>query len=178
MKTFKQLFPLLALVIAAGHAVSDEHSELIADALSAAPISMRDKATVMDWNNNILQEGDGSYVCYPTPPTLQGTAPMCLDGPWQQWANAWINKQPHTPSDLGIAYMLAGDAGASNVDPYAEGKTDDNEWVEEGPHLMIIVPNSDLLNSLPTDPQNGGPYVMWKGTDYAHIMVPVTMDSK
>jgi hypothetical protein len=24
-----------------------------------------------------------------------------------------------------------------------------------------------------TDPWNGGPYVMWKGTPYAHIMVPV-----
>ena len=22
------------------------------------------------------------------------------------------------------------------------------------------------------DPENGGPYVMWKGTPYAHIMVP------
>ena len=23
------------------------------------------------------------------------------------------------------------------------------------------------------DPDNGGPYVMWKGTPYAHLMVPV-----
>jgi hypothetical protein len=23
------------------------------------------------------------------------------------------------------------------------------------------------------DPKSGGPYVMWKGTTYAHIMVPV-----
>jgi hypothetical protein len=30
-----------------------------------------------------------------------------------------------------------------------------------------------MLASLPTDPNNGGPWVMWKGTKYAHIMVPV-----
>ena len=69
--------------------------------------------------------------------------------------------------------MLAGDGGASNVDPYAEGMTDDNQWVVEGPHLMIITPDKAMLDALPTDPNNGGPYVMWKGTPYAHIMVPV-----
>ena len=24
-----------------------------------------------------------------------------------------------------------------------------------------------------TDPNNGGPFVMWAGTPYAHIMVPI-----
>jgi hypothetical protein len=38
---------------------------------------------------------------------------------------------------------------------------------------MIIVPDNALLAGLPTDPENGGPYVMWKGTPYAHVMVPV-----
>jgi len=26
----------------------------------------------------------------------------------------------------------------------------------------------------PTDPKSGGPWVMWKGTPYAHVMVPVS----
>ena len=69
--------------------------------------------------------------------------------------------------------MLAGDGGASNTDTYAEGETKDNQWIVEGPHLMIIMPDNALLDSLPTDPYAGGPYVMWKGTPYAHIMVPV-----
>jgi hypothetical protein len=59
--------------------------------------------------------------------------------------------------------MLAGDEGASNIDPFAEGPTDDNEWVVEGPHLMIIVP-PELLEGFPTDPDNGGPYVILTGT--------------
>ncbi len=38
---------------------------------------------------------------------------------------------------------------------------------------MILVPDPALLDGISTDPWNGGPYVMWKGTPYAHIMVPV-----
>ena len=38
---------------------------------------------------------------------------------------------------------------------------------------MVVVPDPAQLNSLPTDPHNGGPWVMWKGTKYAHIMVPI-----
>jgi hypothetical protein len=74
---------------------------------------------------------------------------------------------------MGIGYMLAGDTGASNIDPYAEVPTSSNRWVVEGPHTMIIVPDPTLLESLPADPNNGGAYVMWRGTPYVHIMVPV-----
>ena len=97
---------------------------------------------------------------------------MCLDKAWEAWGAAWMNKKPFKAEAVGIAYMLAGDTGASNIDPYATQKTADNQWVVEGPHL-ILVPDTTQLNALPTDPHNGGPYVMWKGTPYAHIMVPV-----
>ena len=97
---------------------------------------------------------------------------MLMDNAWMEWADAWSNKKEFAADKLGISYMLAGDEGASNIDPYAEGPTDDNEWIVEGPHLMIIAP-PELLESFPTDPDSGGPYVMWKGTPYAHLMVPV-----
>jgi hypothetical protein len=63
--------------------------------------------------------------------------------------------------------------GASNIDPYATAGTRTNQWVVEGPHLMVIEPDTAQLEGLSTDPHSGGPYVMWKGTPYAHIMVPV-----
>ena len=47
------------------------------------------------------------------------------------------------------------------------------EWVVDGPHIMLIIPNLAQLEGLPTDPKGKSPYVMWKGTPYAHIMVPV-----
>jgi hypothetical protein len=151
---------------------AEDESDALADAISAGWPGMAKDATVMDWEGNVLKEGTNGYTCLPTPPTLSGTAPMCMDGEWMKWANAWQNKEDYTAESLGISYMLSGDEGASNVDPYAEGPTEDNEWIVEGPHLMIVAP-PELLEGFPTDPDSGGPYVMWKGTPYAHLMVPV-----
>jgi hypothetical protein len=151
---------------------ADDASDAVADALSAAWPGMAEKATVVDWDGNVLREGSSGYSCMPTPPGLEDKAPMCMDGEWMKWADAWSNKKAYAAESIGISYMLAGDGGASNVDPYAEGPTDDNEWIEEGGHLMILAP-AELLEAFPTDPNNGGPYVMWKGTPYAHLMVPI-----
>jgi hypothetical protein len=150
----------------------EDRSDAMADALSAAWSGMAENATVVDWEGNVLREGSNGYTCFPTPPTLVGTAPMCMDSEWMEWADAWSNKKDYAADALGISYMLAGDGGASNVDPYAEGPTDDNEWIREAAHLMILVPAA-MLEAYPTDPENGGPYVMWKGTAYAHLMVPI-----
>ena len=140
----------------------DAAPDPIADALSAAWPGMAEGATVVDWEGNVLREGSNGYTCFPTPPMLTGTAPMCMDGEWMEWADAWANKKEYEADTLGISYMLAGDEGASNIDPYAEGPTEDNEWIVEGPHLMIVAP-TNLLDGFPTDPANGGPYVMWNG---------------
>ncbi len=151
-------------------------SSAVKDALSATYASHAEGARVVDWNGKVLKKGTNGYTCMPTPPDFaaRGVAsPMCLDDVWMAWAKAWQDKAPFSTKRVGIAYMLAGDGGASNVDPYAEGPTDDNEWIVEGPHLMILSPDSALLADIPADPSSGGPYVMWRGTDYEHVMVPV-----
>jgi len=39
---------------------------------------------------------------------------------------------------------------------------------------MLVVPNPSVsLQGISTDPNSGGPYVMWGGTDHAHVMVPI-----
>ena len=43
---------------------------------------------------------------------------------------AWLNKKPFKANEVGIAYMLAGDVGSSNTDPYADAPTSNNQWVE------------------------------------------------
>jgi hypothetical protein len=65
--------------------------------------------------------------------------------------------KPFTATNVGIAYMLAGDAGASANDPYASSPTADNHWTVDGPHLMIIVPDAAKLGGLSTDASSGGP---------------------
>ena len=153
-------------------ASAQDQAALLKDALSAAWPGMAEDATVVDWEGNVLKEGSNGFTCLPTPPMLTVDSPMCMDAEWMRWADAWQNKKPFRAETIGISYMLAGDGGASNIDPYAEGPTEDNQWIREGAHLMIIAP-AQLLDAFPTDPYNGGPYVMWKGTPYAHLMVPV-----
>ena len=53
-------------------------------------------------------------------------------------------------------------------------KTPDNHWAHHTPHMMIAVPDLEVARRPADRSDNGGPYVMWKGTPYAHIMAPVT----
>ena len=46
-------------------------------------------------------------------------------------------------------------------------------WIESGPHLMLFPKDPESLDSWPDDPFKGEPYVMFKGTDYAHVMIPL-----
>jgi hypothetical protein len=87
--------------------------------------------------------------------------------------DAYMKHQP-PPDKMGISYMLAGDKGASNTDPYATGKTADNHWIVTGPHIMIFGPGSKSLGYTEApDPDPTQPYMMWAGTPYEHAMVPL-----
>lgn len=138
-------------------------------ALKAGPPDVAKHATVKDPNGTVLRKGSNGWTCYPEPHDA-----MCLDATWEAWMAAYMKKAPFKADRVGLAYMLAGDIrGASNVDPFAAGPTADNQWVVEGPHVMILLPDPKMLDAFTTDPNTGGPYVMWKGTPYAHVMVPV-----
>lgn len=140
----------------------------IEKALTAAPPDIAKHATVKDMNGTVLRNGDNGWTCYSEPET------MCLDATWEAWMAAYMKKAPFKADRVGLAYMLSGDnVGVSNVDPFAAGPTADNQWVVEGPHVMILLPDAKMLDALTTDPNTGGPYVMWKGTPYAHVMMPV-----
>jgi hypothetical protein len=70
--------------------------------------------------------------------------------------------------------MLQEDMPVSNIDPFASSPTRTNEWLaNSGAHVMLLVPDVRSLDGLPTNPHNGGPWVMWKGTPYAHLMIPM-----
>jgi len=175
MKPIAPIFTAItgtALLATAAWAQSDQAK--IEEALSAAPPQLRDDATVRDLDGTLLREGDGVFTCMPAPEAFAG--PMCLDEAWMSWFEAYQQKADFTPPRIGIAYMLAGDSpggGASNIEPYAEGPTAENDWVVEGPHVMIIVPDDATLDGLPITPDTDGPYVMYPDTPYAHIMLPV-----
>jgi hypothetical protein len=153
-----------------------QRQAMIRDALTAAPPGVTRNARIMDMDGHVLRAGSGPYTCMPTPPgTRPGQhAPMCLDEVWLAAMTAYAHHDTnYRPPRVGIAYMLAGDTGTSNINPYDERRTATNQWVEEGPHLMVIDPDPSRLQGISTDPHNGGPYVMWAGSPYAHLMIPL-----
>ena len=69
--------------------------------------------------------------------------------------------------------MTAGDNGTSNHDPYA---TDKSHWVKTGPHVMVVgAAARDMASIYPhtMDPVPSQAYVMFPGTPYEHLMLPV-----
>jgi len=158
-------------------------AEKIANAVASAPPSLSAKATVVDWPAKegdkpvVLRAGSNGWTCFPDFPATAGNDPMCVDQPWMNWLDAFaVKKTPQVPR-LGIGYMMApGGSTGSNTDPFAMKATPDNHWGHHQPHLMILVPDPKALTGISTDPANGGPYVMFAGTPYAHVMAPTTGD--
>jgi hypothetical protein len=157
-------------------------AQKIANAMTAAPSSVSANATILDWpakeglKPDVLRAGTNGWTCLPDMAESKGNDPMCVDATWMKWFDAYLAHKTPEITTVGVAYMLAPGGGwASNSDPFATTQTSDNHWAHHPPHMMIVVPDQKSLAALPTDPQTGGPYVMWAGTPYAHIMAPVAM---
>ena len=159
----------------AGGAPADE--ELIANATSAAPAAVGRDATVAtvgeDGELRTIRKGSGSFTCLPDLPASPGNDPMCLDPNAVEWLKAYLAKKPPQPGKVGFGYMLQGGSDASNTDPYATGPAEGQDWIDTGPHVMIFGA-TEMVEGYPA--QHGdatAPYVMWPGTPYAHLMIPV-----
>lgn len=150
----------------------------VESAMSAAPKSISGDATVVsasaDGTMKTLREGKNGWTCMPDSPTTPGPDPMCMDGNAAKWAMAWMGHKPPPANTVGVIYMIEGGTDASNVDPYAKAPTADNDWVKTGPHVMVVG-SQDLLKGYPSGavPETKAPYVMWAGSPYAHLMVPI-----
>ena len=148
--------------------------DAIRSAESAAPASVSAEATIRDWNGNELRAGTNGWTCLPDRPDTPGNDPWCVTAAWLNLLEAYVNRTEPTYTEIGFAYMLQGDTPVSNSDPYATEATGPEDWVTDlGAHLMILVPDPGMLESISTDHLNGGPWVMWPGTPYAHLMIPL-----
>jgi hypothetical protein len=172
---------VFGVAVAAGIGVAQTQpgdDALIASAMSAAPKPVADAATIVAMNKDgsmrVLRKGTNGVTCMPDNPTTPGPDPMCLDTNAMEWAQAWMTKKA-PPNKVGFMYMLAGGSDASNTDPYAAGPTAGNHWISTGPHVMVVGPAAAAMAGYPTspDPDTTKPYVMWAGTPYAHLMIPM-----
>lgn len=180
MKRLTLLAAFVALcVLSASVALAGEKSkeELIAEAESAAPAVITKDATIKTADGKVLRKGSSDWICYPGTPAI---GPMCNQAEWDALLAALQKQEPFQAKKFSISYMLAGEGdaiGVSNTDPFATQPIHDHDWVKEGPHLMILVPDPAMLEGLSTDPKDPV-YVMWKGTPYAHIMVKVAEEDQ
>jgi hypothetical protein len=185
-RTHLVLAAALASACAAAVAGEDNKSataatdkQLIDSAMTAAPAKVASGAAIVASDDKggmrTLRAGNNGFTCMPDNPQTPGPDPMCLDAAAMDWANAWMSKKPPIPGKVGFMYMLAGGTDASNVDPYATAPTKENHWVETGPHVMIVGADASFYDMYPKgeDPDTSVPYVMWAGTPYQHLMIPV-----
>jgi hypothetical protein len=178
MKTLA-LLSVSAFLLMSGTAFADgSDAELIKSAEAAAPAALSSKAAVYAMNDKgemrTLREGANGWWCMPDSPATPGPDPMCGDAHSMEWAMAWIAKKEPPKGKVGFMYMLAGGTDASNTDPYAAAPSEGNNWVKTGPHVMVVNAG-DTMSGYPEDPEpdTAMPYVMWPGTPYAHLMIPV-----
>jgi hypothetical protein len=148
----------------------------IASAMSAAPSRIASGATIAELGADgrvvTLRKGTNGFTCFPDDPSTPKPDPICADRMWVQWFDAWMAKKPPMIKQVGIAYMLMGASDASNTDPFATKPPAGADWVITPAHTMVLVPDPKQLDTYPSDPKSGGPFVMFKGTPYAHLMVP------
>jgi len=157
--------------------ISDD--ELLKLALSAAPDSVGKDATAIamgsDGKMRTLRKGNGQWTCMPGHADPANPDPMCGDKNAMDWAEAWMSHKQPPANKVGFMYMLRGDGGASNTDPYATKEEPRNNWIKTGAHVMIVGSGAKMLSGYPRDakPDPTKPYVMWPGTPYEHLMLPV-----
>lgn len=147
----------------------------IQSAESAAPESIARNASIKDRNGKLIRNGSNGWTCLADSPATPGPDPMCADANAMKWADAWINHKPPPQGVVGIMYMLAGGTDFSNTDPYAKQPTAENGWIKTGSHIMVVG-SKEVLTGYPSgqNPDTSAPFVMWAGTPYAHLMVPVS----
>lgn len=150
---------------------------LIANAMSAAPDHIARGATVLvrqsDGQMRVLRQGSNDYTCMPDNPDSPGNMPMCVDAAGLAWVTALMRREePPAGAPVSIAYMLQGSSFPSYDDPFPrEPATEPRHYT--GPVLMIMNVRGILRGFPVQDPSPEAPFVMYQGTAYEHLMVPV-----
>lgn len=154
-------------------------AQIIASASAAAPAKVSAGATIAvmnpDGTMRVVRQGKNGFTCIPDEPGTPGPDPMCLDKQAMNWVHALMGHTTLGPGNVGFMYMLAGGTDASNTDPAATKPLPNNHWIKTGPHVMVVGADPGFYDQYPkdADPDTSVPYVMWAGTPYQHLMIPV-----
>jgi len=173
MKIHLLLFTAICFIALSASAQTLTDEQKIEFALSAAPASVAENATVMEWDSRkVLREGSNGYYCFPS--IMGQPYSMCINDEWVQFMEAMLSgKEPPKPKKMAIGYWLQGVPPMSNEHPFATPEETRNHVIAPGdPHLAILFPDPSILEGYPDNPAQGGPWVMFKNTPFVHLMVP------
>jgi hypothetical protein len=146
----------------------------IESAKSAAPAFITDEATLYAADGTtVLQEGTNGYHCFPDNPGSPDPDPACFDETWMALLAALGANEEADITMPGIAYMLAGGSNASVGDPFLTEPPEGEDWTTDPPHIMIVLPTGTDLSMYPSEHSESSVYVMWAGTPWEHLMIPV-----
>lgn len=180
---FLQLSAFVVTVSAFGGSVVKTVNSDIATIAGAAPDFLTKHATIHEGDMSVLQAGSNGWSCIPFQPRgKQGdkwssghyAMPACLDKNGWTWVEAFMAGKTPKMDQASVWYMLHGDTGEDNTKPGVLDKTEAGDhWIESGPHLMWIPKQAENLDNFPTDFTKGEPYTMFKGSPFAHLMIPM-----
>ena len=107
--------------------------------------------------------------------------PACSDKEAIKWMMAYMQgKTPQLDND-GWMWMLHGDVGEDNSKAGILNEKDSTpgQWIESGPHLMLMPKDPSSLDNMNADFTNGAPYVMFPKTiwalSYTHLTQPTIL---
>jgi hypothetical protein len=150
---------------------------------SAAPSFIGENAAIIGASGKVIREGINGWTCQsanPRPYPEKGwknpheAMAVCHDDEGMKWMMAYMQGiKPELERDS-YMWMLNGDMGEDNTKAGVFNKEDSTpgEWIESGPHLMLMPKDPTTIEKFSTDFMSGAPYVMFAGTDYAHLMIP------
>jgi hypothetical protein len=156
--------------LAPGTFTTSAHSDewKIANALSAGPASITERAAVMDresegWNvpRQGASPGHQWWTCMPDVPGRPQHDPMCADETMMKWLTATLAGKKPDIDRVGLSYMLLGEARQGQGAAPAKDPSQVKEWFYVGPHIMVVLPDSakDALRGINQDLSNNQPYI-------------------
>jgi hypothetical protein len=150
------------------------------DAERAAPEGVSSEATVVSWAAGagseplVLRTGTNGWTCFPASPATPADDPTCGNEAWSRWFEAWASNTVPDLHAIGFSYWLRPSSAASNDDPSLLAPEPGQDWIPHPPELSVHFPDELLpMAVFSSDQGTGGPWIMFAGTPYSHLMIPI-----
>lgn len=185
LRGFIGLVSIGVLILPAMGQSGDVSSE-ISRALSAAPPSIAAGAEVVSTDDRghmkLLRPGINGWTCMTGNETTAQhdeteDSGACFDKYGLEWIKDYMAGRAPNPEHVGYSYMLKGGFSWSNTDPSATKLAPGQKSpIRIPPHIMILnarLANSSGFPSGQANPDTSKPFVMFGGTPFALLIIPV-----